>query len=141
MKERRWKIITACPSFKGRSLLATISKLVVRLVRHYDQEERETDGAVHWDTMNPKLLRAFGHQGTRYVSEKDWLRHIFEGSNKTRFEYCLNSKHFLVYIRAIQGHTGGNMRAPELLGSRHYSIQLERVCVPWRLFSQLQFYA
>ena len=72
--ERKWKIILACPSFKGRSLSAAISKLVTRLVRHYDQEERETDGAVQWDMINPKLLRAFGHKGARKFSEENGLQ-------------------------------------------------------------------
>ena len=31
MKERKWKSILACPSFKGKSLSTAISKLVVRL--------------------------------------------------------------------------------------------------------------
>ena len=75
--EKEWKIVPAYPSLKGRTLSAAISKLVIRLVRHYDEEERETDGAVHWDTINPKLLRAFGHQGARDFSEKDWLQHIY----------------------------------------------------------------
>ena len=35
MKERKWKSIPACPSFKGKSLSAAISKLVMRLVRRY----------------------------------------------------------------------------------------------------------
>ena len=26
----------------------------MRLVRRYDQDERETDGAVHWNSMGPK---------------------------------------------------------------------------------------
>ena len=35
---------------------------------------------------------------------------------KTRFDYWVNSKNSLMHIRAIQGHTGGNMSAPELMG-------------------------
>ena len=69
-EERKRKMIPACPSFKGRSLSTAISKSVMRLVRHHDQEERETNGAVHWDTINPKLLRACGYQGARHFSEK-----------------------------------------------------------------------
>ena len=81
----------------------------MRLLRQYDQEELETDGAVHWNTINPKLLRAFGDKGARKFLDKDWLQHIYEESNKTRFEYCENSKKSLMYIRAIQGHTGGRI--------------------------------
>ena len=76
--DKEWKIVPAYPSLKGRTLSAAISKLVMRLVRHYDEEERESDGAVHWDTIHPKLLRAFGHQGARDFSEKNWLQHIMK---------------------------------------------------------------
>ena len=91
-EKKRWKSILAYLSFKGRPLSTAISKLAMRLVRHYDQDERETDGAVHWSTICPKLLRAFGDQGARESSENDWIQHMYEGSNKTRFEYCENSK-------------------------------------------------
>ena len=33
-------------------------KWVMRLVRHYDQDERETDGAVHWNSMGPKTAES-----------------------------------------------------------------------------------
>ena len=34
-----------------------------------------------------------------------------------RFQHCMNSNKFLIVdIRAIQGHTGGNLIAPELMG-------------------------
>ena len=35
----------------------------MRLVRHDDQDEREIDGAVRWNTIRPKLLRAFRWPG------------------------------------------------------------------------------
>ena len=34
--DRKWNVIPACRSFDGDSLSAEISKLVMRLVRHYD---------------------------------------------------------------------------------------------------------
>ena len=60
--EKKWKIIPACSSCKGGSLSTAISKIVTRLERHYDQEERQSDAAVHLDTIRPKLLRAFAEQ-------------------------------------------------------------------------------
>ena len=44
-------------------------------------------------------------------SQRDWLQTINEGSNKTRFEYCKNSKDSVMYVRAIQGHTGRNTKS------------------------------
>ena len=74
MKEKKWKSIPAYPSFKGRPLSTAISKLVMRFVRFYD------------NTICPTLLRTFGDQGARESSENDGLQHIYEGSNKTKFE-------------------------------------------------------
>ena len=83
----------ACQSFSGECHEAGISKLLMRLVRHYDQDEREISGAVHWNTMGPKLLKASEKsQEARKYSEKDWLQHIYERSNKTRFQHCESSK-------------------------------------------------
>ena len=119
VKERKWKKYS-CLSIVQRN--NALNKFVMILVRNNDQDERDTDGAVHWNTISPKLMREFGSRGARGFSEKDWLRHINEGNNKTRFEYCENFKKSLMYIRAIQGHTGGNMIAPEADGARRNSM-------------------
>ena len=72
LMKRKWKSIPVYPFFKGRTLSTAISKMVMRLVRRrHDQDERETDEAVHWNSIHPKLLRAFGSRGARKFSEKD----------------------------------------------------------------------
>ena len=48
--------------------------------------------------------------------KKDWLKHVHERSDETRFEYCESSRNSLVFVRAIQGHTGVQMMAPGLMG-------------------------
>ena len=58
IEEREWNDIPACKYLKGNTLQAEISKLVVRLARHYDQDGRETDGAVHWNSMGSECRRA-----------------------------------------------------------------------------------
>ena len=122
-EDRTWNDIPAFKFSRGNTLQAEISKLVMRLVRHFDQEERETDGGVHWHSMGPKLRKAFQKAGGRKFSDTDWLQHIYEGSNQMRFQYCMSSENFSLYIRAIQGHTGGNLIAPELIG---------HVAIPYR---------
>ena len=92
-----------------------ISKMVTRFVCQNDQEERQSDAAVHWDTMRPELLRAFADRWAQGFSEKDWLRHTHQGSNKTRFEYREDYQNSLTCFRTIQGHTGGITLAPELM--------------------------
>ena len=66
--ERKWQITPANSSYGG-SLSTAISKMVTRLVRHYDHVERQSDGAAHWGTIGPKLVKAFAKQGTRDFSE------------------------------------------------------------------------
>ena len=112
MKERKWTSIPPYPASKGRTLSTEISKWVMRLIGHFDQD---ADGAVHWNSIHPKLSRAFRDRGARNSSDKDWLQNIYEGSSKTRFEYCTDSKNSLLYLRAIQGHTGGHIIVPELM--------------------------
>ena len=46
-----WKDIPACGTFDRNALAAEIYKFAY-LVRHHDQHERETDGAVHWNSIN-----------------------------------------------------------------------------------------
>ena len=35
-----------------------VSKMVTRMVRHYDEDERQSDASMHWDTIRPVLLKA-----------------------------------------------------------------------------------
>ena len=107
--ERKWNDVPACESFKRDSLSAEISKLVMRFIHHYDQDERETDAAIHWNSIVPKLRKAFRSSAGQEFSNKVWRQHIHEGNTKI-------SKNSLLYFRAIQKHTGGNLAAPELMG-------------------------
>ena len=55
--------------------------------------------------------------GTSRCSIDAWITFLAKGGGpKKRFQYCLNpnsSKHIL-YFRAIQGHSGGNLVDPAL---------------------------
>ena len=117
-----------------------VSKMVTRLVRHCDQDGRQLDAAIHWDATKSVLLKAFAKQGVRDFSDKDWLRLIHQGSSKTRFEYCEDSKNSLAYFRAIQGHSGGITIDPELMGAHSDSLQLEGVYFSQELFFQHPIY-
>ena len=112
-------------------------KMVMRLVRRCDQDERETDGAVHWISMGPmgpKLRKAFLKSGGRKFSVTDWLQHVYAGSNKMTFQYCTNSKHFFVYS-CYSRHWWFTERA-WVDGSRHY---MERIPVSTRMFVWCHF--
>ena len=56
--------------------------LVLNLVRHRDLADRETDGAVLWNSMFPKLRR---NEGAQTFSDSQWLDHVDKGSKKLDF--------------------------------------------------------
>ena len=114
-KERKWKVIPAHSS-DGGALSTQVSKMVTRMVRHYNQDKRQSDGSLHWDTMRSVLLKAIAKHEARDFSDKYWLYFIHQGSSKVRIECCEDSKKSLAYFRAIQGHSGGTPLDPELMG-------------------------
>ena len=113
-RDRECITIPAFDACNKNSISSAISKMVTWMVWHLDQDDRYHDGAAHWHTIYPKLLRAFEEQVGRHCTHKDRIHHIHLENNKTRFE-CQNSRGGLVYIRAIQGHTGGITIRPELM--------------------------
>ena len=88
----------------------------VKLLRHFDQDERETDAAVHGDTIRPELLRGFWENDAEEFKYSESIDHIHKGSNEVRFKYCEASQESLAYIRAIQGHSGGEAISPQMMG-------------------------
>ena len=74
MKDRVWTTIAGFPHNKRHSIEARISKEVTHMVRHRDQDEREEDGAMHWDAILPKLRKKFQSQVDKECSDKDWIR-------------------------------------------------------------------
>ena len=58
--ERKFTI-DADPSPRS-GLPAKVSKMVTKMVRHYDQDEREQDGSYHWETVKSLLLREFAQK-------------------------------------------------------------------------------
>ena len=59
--ERKWITIDANPSPRS-GLPATVSKMVTKMVRHCDQDEREEDGSYHWETVKSLLLIEFAQE-------------------------------------------------------------------------------
>ena len=55
-------------------------------------------------------------QGGGTFIGRDWIKQVWTGSSKTRFQYGQNSCGTLLYIRDIQGHTGRDLVEPELMG-------------------------
>ena len=86
-------------------------------------KNENSDGTVHRKSMGPKQRCAFRKDRGDTFSDTEWINHIWMGSSKTRFQYCKNSGEALLHIRVIQGHTGGDVIALELMG--HVAIPLK----------------
>ena len=91
MTERKWKIPANLP-YGGR------------ISSNSDLQNGHKIGASLWlrrttDNLTQqfiaKLLKAFANKGARDFSQKDWLRHIHEGSSKT----CIDGAHFWNFVR------------------------------------------
>ena len=106
----------SCPFSRRRRLGNSSLQNGYKNGASYDQDERQSDGSMHWDTIGPVLLKAFAKHGARDVSEKYWFFLIHEGSSKARIEYCEYSTKSIANFRAIQGHSGGIPIDPELMG-------------------------
>ena len=114
-EDRNWTIILGCPKCKRDSFEIRISKCVTEMVRHHDQNERETDGARHWDGVLSVLKGKFRYQLEKEFTDEYWLHCLYLGSIKTRFELCKDENGEIRYIRAIQGHSGGMIISPRLM--------------------------
>ena len=70
-EDRIWTIIPVCPKCKRDIFEIRISKGVTNMVRHHDQDERETDGAMHWDVILPVSRGRFRNQLEKEVTDED----------------------------------------------------------------------
>ena len=72
------------------------------MVRHLDEDERETDGAMHWNVKLLVLKGRFRSQLEKECTDENWLHCLYLGRIKARFEICKDENEELRYIRAIQ---------------------------------------
>ena len=70
------------------------------MVRHHDQDERETDGARHWDGVLSVLKGKFQNQLDKEFTDEDWLHCLYLGSIKTRFEICKENGELRYFVRS-----------------------------------------
>ena len=125
------QVIHAASSDGGHSE-TSVHKMVTKMLRHNDQEERQADGSRHWDNIMPTMLRAFARERAQDFADDDWLVLIHEGSNKMRMEYCKDSSgslcSFTSYSRTLCWYSNKS-RIDE---SHTCSLQLERAHQPQR---------
>ena len=88
-----------------------ISKKMSQLLRHF-QRHREEDGAVPWRQLM-KHFQGFRDRVSTWTFE-DWQDCVKYGTDKIRFEYCLDQHGRITYWRSIQDHSGGVRVDPTL---------------------------
>ena len=82
------------------------------LLRH-GQLPREEDGAIEFWRLKDHLRNKFEY--SQYWSDDVWKSKMAGGGNKKRFQYCSDpSGQEILYLRALQGHSGRNPIDPSL---------------------------
>ena len=102
MNERKWIDIEPAES----SLSAyEVSKKVINLLRHCHTIQREDDGAVQFGRIKFYLRNQFPQ--IHYWSDDRWKACLAAGGGaKRRYQYCTDISGTIVYLRALQGHSG-----------------------------------
>ena len=90
-----------------------VSKKVIHLLRHSQQVQREEDGAVHFWRVKEHLQSQFPQ--VPHLSDNRWMACLAAGGGaKRRYQYCTDGSGIIVYLRALQGHSGRNLIDPSL---------------------------
>ena len=89
-----------------------VSKKLIHLLRHA-RIQREVDGAVEFWRIKDNLQKHFQH--CHHWSDDKWKKSMASGGgNKKRYQYCTDSSGTILYLRALQGHSGRNLIDPTL---------------------------
>ena len=108
--ERRW--IDIEPSEQNRASY-DLSKKVINLLRHNQKLQREEDGAIQFYKI--KFYLRNHHSQIQVWSDDRWKACLAAGGgSKRRYQYCSDDSGTIIYLRALQGHSGGNLIDPTL---------------------------
>ena len=110
MNERKW--IDIAPGDSSLSAYE-ISKKAISFLRHSQTVQREDDGAVQFWKIKNYLQDHFPQ--VTYWSDDRWKVCLAAGGGaKRRYQYCTDISGTIVYLRALQGHSGRNLIDPSL---------------------------
>ena len=108
--ERRW--IDIEPS-KQNLASYDISKKVINLLRHNQTLHREEDGSIQFYRIT-FYLRGH-HSQIQNWSDDRWKACLAAGEgSKRRYQSCSDNSGTILYLRALQGHSGSNFMDPTL---------------------------
>ena len=90
-----------------------LSKKVINLLRQYQKLHREEDGAIQFYKI--KFHLRDHHLQVQNWSDDRWLACLAAGGgSKRRYQYCSDYLGSIIYLRALQGHSGNNLIDPAL---------------------------
>ena len=105
MHERRWVDIE--PSEQNLASY-DLSKKVISLLRHNQRVQREQDEAIEFYRIKFYLRNQFPQN--QYWSDDRWKSCLAAGGgSKRRYQYCSDNSGRILYLRALQGHSGSNL--------------------------------
>ena len=108
--ERRW--IDIEPSEQNLASY-DLSKKVINLLRHNQTLQREDDGAIEFYKI--KFYLRNHHSQIQLWSDDRWKACLAAGGgSKRRYQYCSDDSGTILYLRALQGHSGSNLIDPTL---------------------------
>ena len=85
-----------------------VSKRVINILRHNQKLHREQDGAVQFYKIKFHLRDC--SLPIHNWSDNRWLACLAAGGGpKRRYQYCSDSLGSIIYLRALQGHSGDNI--------------------------------
>ena len=110
LRERRW--IDIEPSKQDLDSY-DLSKKVINLLRHNQALQREEDGAIEFCKIKFHLRNH--HSQIQNWSDDRWKACLAAGGgSKRRYQYCSDNLGTILYLRALQGHSGSNLIDPTL---------------------------
>ena len=97
----------------SQKIIRPVSKQLSTLLRHGNLP-REDDGAIEFWRFKNDLRNEFEY--SQHGSDEEWKNtKAGGGGNKKRFQYCTDpSGQEILYLRALQGHSGRNLIDPSL---------------------------
>ena len=108
--ERRW--IDTEPSEQNLASY-DLSKKVINLLRHNQTLQREEDGAIEFWRIKFHLRNQSSQISCR--PDDRWKACLAAGGgSKRRYQYCSDNSGTILYLRALQGHSGSNLIDPTL---------------------------
>ena len=109
-------------------------KKVTRVSRHRGLH-REYDRAIGWSSLLPLLRRDFNNEDAGSFSDPRWLSLFHRGSDKTKFQYCLDSNENLSFTAEPYKDIQEELwLIPALLGNVEIPLGRKEYLLPRRRF-------